>query len=75
MFGPRTLKEPEPEPDRQLSPVEELYAYRYLSLLALGIEPHQAIELITTPDVVHAAEALYLKGCPSHLIVELLKGD
>ena len=69
------LTEPPPEPDRVLSSVEEVLAVRYIRLLALGIDPDAAIRLIDTPDIAHKAEALHAKGCPPHLIVELLKGD
>lgn len=76
MFGPRSAKPAEPEPEnRDLTPTEELYAYRYLALLALHIDPADALQLIHTPDVAHQAERLYRKGCPPALIVELLKGD
>lgn len=68
-------REPEPEPERALTAEEEIYARRYLRLLALHIEPADAISLIDIPDVAHDAEQLYDKGCPPHLIVELLKGD
>ena len=61
------------EPERILSDVEEVYALRYLRLLALRIDPDDAIRLIEIPDVAHAAEALYARGCPPKLIVELLK--
>lgn len=60
------------DPERILSDVEEVYAHRYLRLLALHIEPDDAIRLIEIPDVAHAAEALYARGCPPGIIVELL---
>lgn len=72
---PTKTPEPPPEPDRVLSSVEEVFAIRYIRLLALGIDPDEAIRLIDKPDVAHEAEALYEQGCPPHLIVELLKGD
>lgn len=75
MFGPRPAK-PEPDPElpenRDLTPEEELLATRYLRLLALHIDPADALRLISIPDVAHQAEALYAKGCPPHLIVRLL---
>lgn len=74
MFG-ATPKKPEPEPERVLSEVEEVYANRYIRLLAIGLDPDQAISLIEIPDVAHQAEALYRRGCPPLLILELLKGD
>lgn len=61
------------EPERILTAVEEVYATRYLRLLALHIDPDEAICLIDIPDIAHQAEALYAKGCPPHLIVRLLK--
>jgi hypothetical protein len=63
---------PPPEPDRILSDVEEVYAVRYIRLLAVGIHPDEAISLIDIPDVAHQAERLYAKGCPPDLIVEIL---
>ena len=75
MFGPKPKPEPEPEPDRILTAVEETLAYRYIRLLALGLDPDQAIALIEIPDVAAQAERLYAKGCPPELILELLKGD
>lgn len=74
MLGPRQ-PEPEPEPERHLTFAEEVLATRYLRLLALHIDPADAVRLIDIPDVAHEAEQLYRKGCPAHLIVELLKGD
>jgi hypothetical protein len=53
--------------------VEEVFARRYLRLLALRIDPDQAIKLIDIPDIAHRAEALYAKGCPPDLIVQILK--
>lgn len=67
------LREPESEPERILTPDEELLAYRYLALLALHIDPDDALRLIAIPDVAHEAERLYVKGCPPHLIVALLE--
>lgn len=77
MFGSykQPQREPDPEPERTLTAEEEVYATRYLRLLALGLEPAEAIGLIDIPDVAHEAETLYHKGCPPHLILELLKGD
>ncbi len=57
------LREPEPEPERELTPTEDLLAYRYLALLALHIDPDDALRLIAIPDVAHQAEQLYAKGC------------
>lgn len=74
MFGPRP-KTPEPEPERILSDVEEIFAYRYIRLLALGLDPDEAIALIDIPDVAAQAESLYARGCPPNLIPKLLKGD
>lgn len=77
MFGPRSAKpsEPEPEPERDLTPAEDILALRYLRLLALHISPEEALSLIHIPDIGAQAEALYNRGCPPHLIVDLLKGD
>lgn len=75
VFGQQKPKELPQEPERLLSDVEEVYALRYIRLLALGLEPTQAIQLIEIPDVAAEAEALHAKGCPPSLIVDLLKGD
>lgn len=75
MFGAKPPKKPEPEPERVLSDVEEVFAHRYIRLLALGLAPDDAISLIDIPDVAAQAERLYAKGCPPHLIPKLLKGD
>lgn len=78
MFGPRS-KQPEekpdvkPEPERVLTAEEEVYALRYIRLLALGLPPDDALLLIGIPDVARDAERLYANVCPPHLIVELLK--
>lgn len=79
MFGnrpppPQPKPEPElpPEPDRVLTDEEKVYATRYLRLLALRIEPNQAILLIDRPDIAAQAEALSARGCPPNLIVEIL---
>lgn len=77
MLGPPASKsEPEkelpPEPDRQLTPHEQVLCTRYLRLLAIHIDPEDALRLIETPDVAHEAEQLYDRGCPPRLIVELL---
>lgn len=61
-----------PEPERVLTQEEEVFAARFIRLLALGIDPDDAIELIGIPDVAAQAESLYDKGCPPKLIVELL---
>lgn len=68
-------KKPEPEPERALSAVEEIFAYRYIRLLALGLDPDEAVALIDIPDVAAEAERLYANGCPPNLILKLLKGD
>lgn len=65
--------EPEPEPERVLTSAEEVLATRYLRLLALHIDPADAVRLIDIPDVAHQAELLYEKGCPPNLIVRLLE--
>lgn len=62
----------EPEPERHLTFAEEVLATRYLRLLALHIDPADAVRLIDIPDVAHQAERLYEKGCPPALIVQLL---
>ena len=75
VFGKPPKKEPEPpkpEANRVLTDVEEVYALRYIRLLALHIEPDDAIGLIEIPDIAAQAEALYAKGCPANLIVRLL---
>lgn len=61
-----------PEPDRSLTDVEEVFALRYIRLLALGIDPDEAFSLIDIPDIAARAEALYAKGCPPRLIVEII---
>jgi len=71
-YKPKDQKEPEPEPERVLTEFEEILALRYVRLLALGLAPHQAISLIETPDIAARAEALYAKGCPPDLILEIL---
>ena len=67
---PHPLREPEPE--RVLTHVEEVYALRYVRLLALGIAPDDALRLIAIPDIATQAEELYDRGCKPHLIVEIL---
>lgn len=69
MFG---TPKPKPEPERILTDIEEVFANRYIRLMALGLDPDQAILLIDIPDVAHQAELLYARGCPPNLIVELL---
>lgn len=61
-----------PEPDRELSDVEEVLALRYLRLMALGMNPDQALSLIDIPDIAARAEKLYAKGCPPDLISKIL---
>lgn len=65
----------EPEPQRRLTPDEEVLAKRYVRLLAIGIAPDDALTLIAIPDIAAQAERLNAKGCPPNLIVQLLKGD
>lgn len=74
LFGAKPNPKPEPEPDndRDLTPDEEVFALRYIRLLALRISPDDALELISKPDVAAQAEALYAKGCPPELIVRIL---
>lgn len=60
------------EPERILSEVEEVFAHRYIRLLALGLDPDEAIGLIDVPDIAAHAEALYAKGCPPRLIARIL---
>lgn len=78
MFGnrPPPQSKPEPElphePERHLTREEELYAHRYMELLECGVEPAQALTLIHIPDIGHRAKDLHHRGCPPHLIVELL---
>lgn len=76
MLG-RPAKNPEPksapEPDRLLTPEEEVLACRYLRLLALHIDPELALRLITIPDVAHQAELLYEAGCSPKLIYQILR--
>lgn len=72
MFGKPPKPELPPEPDRQLTDVERVYAKRFVRLVALGIEADDAIRLMDIPDVAAKAERLHEKGCPPHLIVELL---
>lgn len=66
------MSELPPEPDRLLTEVEEVYATRYVRLLALRIEPTDALQLINRPDIAHEAEALYARGCSPELIVQIL---
>ena len=70
MPDPTEPKPSEPE-ERVLSDVEEVFL-RYIRLLALGIEPDQAVKLVDIPDIARAAERLYAGGCPPHLIAEIL---
>ena len=69
---PEEKPEPPSEPDRELTPEEEVLARRYLRLLALHIDPPDALRLIEIPDVAHEAERLYEAGCPPKLIYEIL---
>lgn len=71
MFGARPA-EPEPGHERTLTPEEEVLALRYIRLLAIHLDPDDALRLIAIPDVAHRAEQLYDKGCPPSLIVRLL---
>lgn len=61
-------EEPEDEFDRVIR-------WRFNTLLNLGLTPDQAIALIETPDVGHAAQNLAELGCPPDLIVRILGGD
>ena len=74
MFGnrPQQPKQPEPEPERVLTEAEELIAHRYIRLLALGLDPDQAIQLVGIHDIAAQAESLYAKGCPPDLILRIL---
>ena len=64
-------KKPAKAPDE----FEKLTRWRFDALVALGLQPDQAIALVDTPDIVHKAQALVDRGCPPGIIVVLLAGD
>lgn len=66
----KTEKQEQPEDE-----FERVIRWRYQALLNLGLTPDQALALIETPDIGHAAKKLAELGCPPDLIVRILGGD
>lgn len=68
------VKKKDPKPKEGPDEFERVTKWRFEALLEIGLTPDQAIGLIETPDVVHAAQKLADAGCPPNLIVLLLEG-
>jgi len=64
-------KKPTKDPDE----FEKVTRWRFDALVALGLQPDQALALVETPDIVHKAQALVDRGCPPAIVVSLLGGD
>lgn len=71
---PTAKKTPAKAKGKKQDDFERVTRWRFEALLELGLDPIQAVALIETPDVVHAAEKLAEKGCPPALIAILLEG-
>ena len=63
------------EPDHSFDEFERVTRWRFQALVALGLAPDQAMSLIETPDIAHAAKALADAGCPPAIIASLLAKD
>lgn len=66
----KTPKQEEPEDE-----FDRVIRWRFEALRNLGLTPDQALALIETPDIGHAAKNLAELGCPPDLIVRILSGD
>lgn len=64
-----------PEQEEPEDEFERVIRWRYHALINLGLTPDQALALIETPDIGHAAHKLAELGCPPDLIVRILDGD
>jgi len=60
---------------KEFDEFERLTRWRFQALLRIGLAPDQAVTLIETADVVHAAQDLADRGCPPAIIASILQGD
>jgi hypothetical protein len=69
------VKSKKPDGPTEYDEFERITRWRFKALLEIGLAPDQAMSLIETPDVAHAAQKLADAGCPPGIIASLLAKD